>query len=55
MTPYPITVGEEDSLQRAIELMSKNKIKRLIVTDTKGHVRGVISRPDLITLFLRES
>ncbi len=53
MTPHPITVREDDSLQRAIELMSRNKIKRLIVTDTKGHVQGVISRPDLITLFLR--
>lgn len=53
MTPHPITVREDDSLQHAIELMNRNKIKRLIVTDTEGNVRGVISRPDLITLFLR--
>lgn len=54
MTPQPITVREDDSLQRAIALMSRKKIKRLIVTDTESNVRDVVSRPDLITVFLRK-
>ncbi len=54
MTPNPVCVKESDSLQRAIELMGKNKIKRLVVTDMEGHVQGVVSRPDLLTLFLRK-
>ena len=55
MTPHPITVREDDTLQHAIEVMSLNKIKRLIITDAESHVRGIISRPDLVKLFLMKS
>ena len=34
-------------------MMSNNRIKRLVVIDDEQHVKGVISRPDLVTLFLR--
>jgi sulfide:quinone oxidoreductase len=53
MTPKPITVGENDSLRYAIQLMDNNKIKRLVVTDDDDHVKGIISRPDLMHLFSR--
>jgi len=51
MTPNPITIGENDTLHRAIELMDNNRIKRLVVTDDEGHVKGIVSRPDLMKLF----
>ena len=52
MTKNPVTAKEDDSLQRAIEIMDRNHIKRLIITDSKKHVKGVVSRPDLVHLFL---
>jgi len=54
MTPNPITIGEKDTLHRAIELMDNNRIKRLVVTDDEGHVKGIVSRPDLMKLFSRK-
>jgi CBS domain-containing protein len=51
MTRKPITIGEEETLSRAVELMDRNKIKRLIVTDDQAKVRGVVSRGDLMKLF----
>ncbi len=51
MTPDPVTVRETDSLERAVELMTRHRIKRLIVTDDARQVRGVVSRGDLIKLF----
>jgi CBS domain-containing protein len=51
MTRKPITIGEEETLSRAVELMDRNKIKRLIVTDDQLKVRGVVSRGDLMKLF----
>jgi sulfide:quinone oxidoreductase len=53
MTPDPVTLRPTDSLQRAIEVMDRNCIKRLVITDDKHHVIGVISRADLPRLFLR--
>jgi sulfide:quinone oxidoreductase len=51
MTPDPVTVRETDSLERAVELMTRHRIKRLVVTDDARQVRGVVSRGDLIKLF----
>jgi sulfide:quinone oxidoreductase len=51
MTRKPVTVKEEDTLQRAIELMDNNHIKRLIIADTDNHAKGIVSRADLIRLF----
>ncbi|MDH3672051.1 MAG: CBS domain-containing protein [Gammaproteobacteria bacterium] len=51
MTKDPVTAREDDTLQRAIELMDKNQVKRLVITDTQNQVIGVVSRPDLMKLF----
>jgi sulfide:quinone oxidoreductase len=51
MTRSPVTVGEDESLSRAVELMDRNKVKRLVVTDEQSRVRGVVSRGDLMKLF----
>ena len=51
MTRDPIHVGAEDSLQRALELMNGNGVKRLVITDDEDRVQGIISRADLIKLY----
>jgi len=50
MTKNPITIKEDEPLQTAIQMMDKNKIKRLIIADRENKVKGIISRPDLVRL-----
>jgi len=51
MTRTPISVAETATLADAVALMDRNKIKRLVVTDEQQHVRGIVSRGDLLKLF----
>ena len=51
MTRSPITIGAVDTLEAAVRRMDKNKVKRLVVTDDDHHVRGVVSRADVVKLF----
>jgi len=51
MIPKPVTVSKEDTLQRAIDLMNRNSIKRLIITNLNGEVTEIVSRADLVKLF----
>lgn len=51
MTKQPITIRAEDTLEHAVQRMDRNKIKRLVVTDGEQHVRGVVSRSDLVKLY----
>ena len=51
MTRDPVCIGAEAPLQRALELMSTNKIKRLVITNDENYVSGVISRADLMKLY----
>ncbi len=47
MTQKPVTVGEDASLATAVELMERNRIKRLpVVRD--GKIVGIISRANLV-------
>ena len=50
MTRKPITIKGDDTLQTAIQMMSKSHIKRLIITDAEHRVQGIVSRPDLVRL-----
>ena len=52
MTPDPFTLKPGDTLQRAIEVMDRNKIKRILVTDDESRMQGIVSRADLPKLFL---
>ena len=47
MTPEPITIGEDTTLEHIVELMEKNNVKRLPVTrgDT---IIGIVSRSNLL-------
>jgi sulfide:quinone oxidoreductase len=51
MTRDPVCIGAEDTLQQALELMNRNRVKRLVITDDEDRVQGVISRADLIKLY----
>jgi sulfide:quinone oxidoreductase len=46
-----VTIDADATLSRAVELMDRNKIKRLVVTDGQSRVQGVVSRGDLMKLF----
>ncbi|ARM74800.1 CBS domain-containing protein [Acidianus manzaensis] len=43
-----ITINENDSIYKAAELMAKNNIRHLIVTNNDGKLVGIISIRDLI-------
>jgi sulfide:quinone oxidoreductase len=51
MTPRPVTIDADATLARAVELMDRHKVKRLVVTDELSRVQGVVSRGDLMKLF----
>ncbi|MEM3173116.1 MAG: CBS domain-containing protein [Candidatus Nitrosotenuis sp.] len=51
MTDKVVTCRETDSLQYALEIINKNDVSRLVVTDSKGIVKGVITT----NTFLRHS
>lgn len=48
MTREVITVGPEESVQKAAGLMIDNKISGIPVIDDKGYLLGVISEKDLM-------
>jgi len=48
MTKRPITVTEETSLPEALELMRKEKIRRLPVLDKHGKLVGIVTELDLL-------
>jgi len=47
MTPDPLTVGENDSLETVVKLMERGRIKRLPVM-RDGRMVGIISRANLL-------
>lgn len=47
MTTDPVTVSEDDSLEKVVELMERRRVKRLPVT-RGGRVVGIISRSNLM-------
>jgi predicted transcriptional regulator len=53
MTSPPITIGPDEPVADAARLMRDRRIKRLPVTNTTGHLIGVLSRADVLSVFLR--
>ncbi|MEU8524066.1 CBS domain-containing protein [Streptomyces sp. NPDC048629] len=53
MTSPAVTVGLEASLPQAARLMAAHRVKRLPVVDTSGTIQGIVSRSDLLKVFLR--
>lgn len=54
MTTPVVTVTPEASLGEAARLMHHHQVKRLPVVGTGGEVLGIVSRADLLKVFLRE-
>ncbi|MCX5129343.1 CBS domain-containing protein [Streptomyces sp. NBC_00347] len=53
MTSPAVTARPEWSVVRAARVMQRHRVKRLPVVDEEGRVVGILSRSDLIQLFLR--
>ena len=53
MTTPAITVGPHVTISAAARLMNTHRIRRLLVVDDKGELIGIVSRRDLLSVFLR--
>ncbi|MFD5799970.1 CBS domain-containing protein [Streptomyces sp. NPDC127020] len=53
MTSPPLCAQEDWSVVDAARLMARHGIKRLLVVDADGRLIGVVSRSDLLRVFLR--
>ena len=53
MTAPPITVPVNIGLSQAARLMQERNVRRLIVVDERGKIAGIVSRSDLLQVFLR--
>jgi CBS domain-containing protein len=53
MTAPAVTVTPEDDVSEAARLLEGHHIKRMPVVDSVGHLVGIISRRDILSLFLR--
>jgi CBS domain-containing protein len=49
MTKDPVTCHPDDDLQRLIEAMEKNQVRRIPVVDDRNHLVGIISQADIAT------
>lgn len=47
-----ITVKPDSSVLDAVELLKKNRIKRVIVCDDERRLHGIVTRTDFVKLFL---
>ncbi|MEU6091412.1 CBS domain-containing protein [Streptomyces sp. NPDC047085] len=54
MTEPAITVRANATLAEAARIMAREKVKRLPVVDDTGLLEGIISRADLLKVFLRD-
>jgi CBS domain-containing protein len=53
MTTAVVAVRPEDTVEHAAKLMYDRKVKRLPVTDAHGHLVGIVSRADVLSVFDR--
>lgn len=53
MTRNVVTVRPDDTVEQAARLMYHLQVKRLPVVDAGGHLVGIVSRADLLTVFDR--
>jgi len=51
MTGHPVTIGEDDTLEAAIERMENKRVKRLVVVDADARVRGILARRDVLKMY----
>ncbi|MFE1248457.1 CBS domain-containing protein [Streptomyces sp. NPDC058735] len=53
MTSPAVTVHPDATVARAARIMARHKVKRLPVVDDDAVLRGIVSRSDLLRVFLR--
>jgi CBS domain-containing protein len=53
MTTPPITIPCDTTLPQAARLMQERNVRRLVVVDERGTIAGIVSRTDLLQVFLR--
>jgi CBS domain-containing protein len=53
MTHPAVTISPDAAVENAARLMYQSKIKRLPVVDSDGHLIGIISRADVLSVFDR--
>src|SRR5262249_41143031 len=53
MTTAVVAVRPDDTVEHAARLMYDRGVKRLPVTDAQGHLVGIISRADVLSVFDR--
>jgi CBS domain-containing protein len=53
MTSPAITVTSGTSLSDAARLMQETNVRRLVVVDERGRIAGIVSRSDLLQVYLR--
>jgi CBS-domain-containing membrane protein len=53
MTAAVVAVRPEDTVEHAAKLMYDRRVKRLPVTDAAGHLAGIVSRADVLSVFDR--
>jgi len=54
MSDTPIFLGEDRSVDRAIQTMNENTIRRLIVVDDEGLLEGVVTLDDILEFVSRQ-
>lgn len=52
MTPSPLTLNGDDSLEKATVIMLENRISGLPVVDKAGHLIGLLSETDVLRAFI---
>jgi len=53
MTAPPVTVSPDDTVEHAARLMYLRGVKRLPVVDANGHLAGIVSRADVLSVYGR--
>ncbi|MCB5180850.1 CBS domain-containing protein [Streptomyces antimicrobicus] len=53
MTAPAVTIRPDATLPQAARLMAERRVKRLPVVDADGTLKGIVSRADLLKVFLR--
>jgi CBS domain-containing protein len=54
MTGTPVTVGLEEGIFDAIEVMNEHSIRRLPVVDSDGDIAGIVTLDDLVVMLTDE-
>jgi CBS domain-containing protein len=55
MTPNPVSCGESDDVNHAMELMKDRQVRRMPIVDPNGRLTGIIAQADVATRIHRDS